>query len=224
MANKQLLDCVNEVLKRVNVIDTSNIGLLSSLTQSNIQNSIDVAVQIVNEGIDELYAATDLELPTAGAESSITLVTGTREYSLASNVVTLQWPMVDRANTQYLWEWKDSYEDFLLLDPQQDYTGVPLYAMISPITGDLRLDRAPDSTVNGYQYYYEYIADTVLVNDTDNVPFNDKVFRAMVPAWAELYNKVKRKEFDQVYYQLSLGRAARLLTGEPLLSHYNPRG
>lgn len=224
MANKQLLDCVNEVLKRVNVIDTANIGLLSSLTQSNIQNSIDVAVQVVNEGIDELYATTDLELPTAGAESSITLVLGQREYSLATNVVTLQWPFVCRANTQYLWEWKDSYEDFLLLDPQQIYTGVPLYAMISPITGELRLDRAPDSTVVGYQYYYEYKADMVLVNATDTVPFNNKVFRAMVPVWAELYSKVKRKEFDQVYYQLSLGRAARVMTGEPLLSHYSPRG
>src|SRR5690348_1633262 len=111
--SKTLLDGVNELLKRVRIIDTGNTGVLSSLTSSSVQHNIDVAIQVINEGIDELYTASGKSMPGQSAESTITLATGQREYTLASDLVTLKWPMVDRTNTQYLFQWEDTYEDLL---------------------------------------------------------------------------------------------------------------
>lgn len=223
MGSKQLLDAVNETLKRVNVI-AGNAGLLTSLTNSPLQHNIDIAVQVINEGQDELYTTVNRELPNQGGESTITLATGTREYSLQSNLITLLWPMIDRTNTQYLYEWEGTYEDFLLIDPQQLYTGLPIWGMISPITGMLRIDRAPDAPSNGRVYTYEYKKNMVLVNATDPFTFSDETFRSMVPAWAQLYKREMRNEFDQALYTQAIGRASRTVTQDGGKIHYDPRG
>ena len=186
--SKTLLDGVNEVLKRMHVIDSFNIGLLTSLTQSAQQYEIDLTIQIINEGIDEL-ARTNKQLPLTMAEGTLSLVTAQREYTLATDFITMTFPMVDRINTQYIWEWEGNYNELLMWDPQQVFTGLPEYGMISPETGKFRLDRAPDSTLNGRNYFYEYKRNLVLVNATDPIPFNDAAFRAMVPAWAQLYSR-----------------------------------
>ena len=217
-----LLDCVNQILVRVNVI-AGNAAYLTSLTDSARQHNIDVAVQVVNEGLDELYTACGKSLPNEQAELTITLATGTREYSLASNLTTLMWPMIDRANTNYLFEWEGSYNDLLLLDPQQSYTGLPIWGIISPITGNLRVDRAPDAPSNGRVYYYEYEKDLGLVNATDAVPFNNSTFRSMVPAWVQLYKREMRNEFDQALFAQAIGRASRTVTEEKPRSNYDPR-
>lgn len=220
--SKTLLDAVNQILVRVNVI-AGNANYLTSLTDSTRQHNIDVSVQVINEGIDELYSASSISLPNQGGESTFTLVLNTREYSLASDLVRLHWPMIDRTNTQYLFQWDGSYDDLLLLDPQQQYTGLPKWGMISPDTGKLRVDRSPDSTVAGHVYTYEYDRNTVLVNATDSIPFNDAAFRAMVPAWVQLYKREMRNEFDDGLFQQGLGRAARFAVEERPRKDYDPR-
>lgn len=223
MANKTLLDAVNQILLRVNVI-AGNAGVLTSLTDSARQHDIDVSVQVINEGIDELYSASGKTLPGEGAESTLTLATGTREYTLASDVVVLHFPMIDRTNTQYLFQWESSYDDFLLLDPQQLYTGLPRWGMISPITNKLRVDRAPDAGSNGKIYTYEYDKNLAMATATDLVPFDDITFRAMVPTWVQLYKREMRNEFDAALYQTNIGRASRTVTEVKARTHYDPRG
>lgn len=218
-----LLDAVNEMLKRVRVIDTGNTGLLASLTNSSTQHNIDVAVQVVNEGIDELYSAIGKSMPGQSAESTITLATGSREYTLASDLITIKWPMVDRTNTQYLFQWEDSYEGLLAVDPQQTQTGLPIWGMISPINSKLRVDRQCDTASNGRIYTYEYEKNTALVNATDAIPFNDACFRAMVPAWVQLYKREERNEFDQPLFQQAIGRASRFVSEEKPSNSYSPR-
>ena len=219
-----LLDGINEVLKRVNVIDTANIGLLTSLTNSGIQHNIDISLQVINEGIDELYSANVESLPNEQAESTITLSNGIREYSLASDLITMIFPMVDRANTQYIWEYGEGYNALLLLDPQQAYVGLPIWGVISPINGKLRLDRACDTSNAGHVYYYEYKKNLALAIETDAMPFNDEVFRAMVPAWVQLYKREMRNEFDQALWAQNIGRASRALIELNPRKHYHPRG
>jgi hypothetical protein len=218
-----LLDAVNETLKRVRVIDTANTGLLASLTSSSVQHNIDVAVQVINEGIDELYTAIGKSMPGQSAESTIVTSTGAREYTLAANLVTIKWPMIDRVNTQYLWQWEDTYEDLLGLDPQQNQTGLPIWGMISPITSKLRVDRACDTASNGHTYFYEYEVNTALVNAADAIPFNDACFRSMVPAWVQLYKREERNEFDQPLFQQAIGRASRFLSEEKPRDNYSSR-
>lgn len=219
---KTLLECVNEVLKRVKII-AGDSGELSSLTDSARQSPIDVAVQVINEGIDDLYSTAQMARPSVQAESTITLAQGTRNYSLASDLVRLRWPMIDKTNTQWLSEYPGGYNAMLLGDPEQDDTGLPYYGAIRPTDGQLYLDRAPTSVEAGRVYTYQYDKDVSVDDAADTVPFSDVVFRAMVPVWAQLWKRDMRGDFDGDLYRLNVGRAAGLLTRVMPRTSYSPR-
>jgi hypothetical protein len=208
---KTLLNGVNEVLKRVKVI-AGDAGALTTLTDSARQTDIDMCVQVINEGVDELYSRGSIALPKEQAESSFTLVDGTRAYELASDLVQLRWPMIDKTNTQYLSEFPGGYNRMLLLDPEQNDTGLPLFGAIRPTDAKLFLDRAPTSVEAGRIYTYQYDKDLELTLAADEFPFTNPVFRAMVPAWVQLWKRERRNEFDSGMFKASLGRAASLMT------------
>lgn len=219
---KTLLDGVNEILKRVNVI-AGDAAVLTTLTDSARQHPIDIAVQVINEGIDELYSVSNRPIPKEQAESTITLVTGTRKYSLASDLLQLRFPLIDKTNTQFIFEYNDGYNGLLMLDPEQNDTGQPHWGAISPVNGYLHLDRAPTSNENGRVYTYQYDKNLALSAAADTVPFNDASFRAMVPAWVQLYKREMRNEFDTELFRNSIGRAARYAIMVEPRSSYSPR-
>lgn len=219
---KTLLNAVNEILKRVKVI-AGDSGELTTLTDSSRQPAIDQAVQSVNEGIDELYTSVCKPKPLSQAESTITLVTSTRSYALATNMVELVWPLIDKTNNQYIFEYPGGYNQILQDDPEQDDDGLPHYAAISPINGELYMDVIPTSAENGNVYTYQYKKDLELSVLTDTVPFDNTTFRAMVPVWAELWKRDVRDDFDNGMYRASMGRAARTLSKVPARTSYSPR-
>ena len=219
---KTLLDGVNEILKRVSII-AGDAGLLTSLTDSARQVPIDVAIQVINEGVDDLYSASNIAKPNGQAESSLALVTGTREYSLAPDMIRLRWPMIDKTNMQFLLAYPGGYAAMLVGDPEQDDTGLPHYGAINPVNGYLHLDRAPGADENGKIYTYQYEKDLALTAAANAFPFKDAVFRAMVPCWVQLWKRERRNEFDGDLYQVSVGRAARLMTQAEPRSSYSPR-
>lgn len=222
MANKTLLNCVNEIFKRVGLIHGDSAALIS-LTSTARQRSIDVSKQIVNEGIDELYSVSALPMPKEQAESTITLVTGDRSYTLATDLVQIRWPFIDKTNNQYITRFPGDYNRLLLLDPEQDDTGLPNYGAINPVNGELHLDRAPTSVENGRVYTYQYDKELELTTAASMVPFGNTVFRAMVPAWVQLYRRDMENSFDDAIYTTSIGRAARLLSEEQPRENYSPR-
>lgn len=219
---KTLLNCVNEILKRTSII-AGDAGALTTLTDSARQVSIDQAVQVINEGIEELYTTCGIAMPNEQAAGTITLVAGTRAYALASGVLQLRWPFRDTTNNQRLYEYPGGYNAMLEDDPEQDDTGLPMYATIRPTDGYLHLDRTPTSVENGRVYTYQYDKDLSIDAAAETVPFNDAVFRAMVPAWVQLFKRERRNEFDTELYRMSLGRASRLLTQKQPRSSYSPR-
>lgn len=219
---KTLLDATNEILKRTGII-AGDAAALTTLTDSARQRAIDICVQVVNEGNDELYSASRAPMPKEQAESSIALVTGTRSYSLASDLVQLRFPLIDKTNTQFIYEYPGGYNAMLLADPEQDDTGLPHYGAISPANGELHLDRAPTASENGNTYTYQYDKDLVLSAASDTVAFSDAVFRAMVPAWVQLWKREFRNEFDGDLFNASIGRASRLLSQAQPRDSYNPR-
>jgi hypothetical protein len=182
-----------------------------------------VAVQVVNEGIDELYSTAEVSLPNEQGSSSITLVAGTRAYSLASDVVQLLWPLVDRTNSQIIEEFPGGYNALLTHDLEQDDTGLPHYAVIRPTDGLLHLDVAPTSVEAGRIYTYQYDKNLALTLAASTVPFSDAVFRAMVPVWVQLFKRERRNEFDSELFRASIGRASRLLTQKQMRTNYCPR-
>ena len=220
---KTLLNGVNEILKRVSLI-AGDAGTLTSLTDSARQVSIDVAVQVINEGIGELYSSSSVALPQGQDESTITLVAGTRAYDLASDLVRLRYPLIDKTNNQYLFDYPGGYNAMLIADPEQDDTGLPHYGSIRPrAASKLHLDRTPTADEAGRVYTYQYDKDLVLDAAADTMPFSDAVFRAMVPAWVQLWKRERRKEFDGDLFRAMIGQAARLMTMRQMRSSYLPR-
>lgn len=219
---KTLLNAVNEVGKRAAWI-AGDAGLLTSLTDSGRQSFIDQTVQIVNEGISELYTASEVAQPNEQAESTVTLVTSTRAYSLATDLVQLRWPLRDKTNSQFMVEMPGGYDALLNLDIAQDDTGLPYYAAIRPTDGKLHLDRAPTSVENGRIYTYQYDKSLLMALAADTVPFKDDVFYAMVPVWTQLLKRDTRGDFDQPIFKASIGRASRLLTLKEPRTSYSPR-
>jgi len=219
---KALLDCVNEVLTRTGII-AGDAGDLTSLTDSPRQRAVDIAVQVINEGIDELYSSAGESHPQEQAESTITLVTGDRDYTLATDLVQLRYPLIDKTNNQYIFEYPGGYNQLLIDDPEQDDDGQPHFATISPVDSTLYLDRIPRSEENGKIYTYQYDKDLELTLSTDTVPFGNAVFRAMIPAWAQLWKLEVRKEFDKDLFDVNIGRAARFLNQVIPKTDYSPR-
>lgn len=219
---KTLLNCVNEILKRTAII-AGDSGLLASLTDSARQVWIDAAVQVVNEGIDDLYAATNIAMPSEQAEGSMVLVTGTRAYTLASGLRQLRFPMIDKTNTQYIHEYPGGYNEMLIGDPEQSDTGLPYLGAFRTTDGLFYVDRAPTSVENGRTYTYQYDKDLAMTTAAATVPFNDMVFRAMVPVWVQLWKREQRNEFDTELYRKSLGLASALLSQRQARDSYSWR-
>lgn len=215
-----LLDGVNAVMKRVNLIAGADAEL-SNLTDGARQTDIDVIVQHWVEAVDDLFQVSNVSLPRSGAKSTITLVAGTREYALPSDLLQIRWPLHDEANGEYIMHYPGGF-DRLRVDQVQPETfvGLPFHGVIEPINGRLYLDYAPTSAEAGRVYQLYYDRDTEVSAASDTFSFDDGVFRAMVPVVAQLYSRQKRGDFDAAAYNRGLGRAARLLTRQQPRSHY----
>ena len=217
-----LLDGVNEILTRVSVI-SGDSGKLTSLTDSARQSSIDVAIQVINEGVDELYSVTSVARPTEEREDTISLLLDTRDYALATGLVQIRWPMIDYDNTQHIKHYPGGWDQMRIDDSGSDQTGLPHYATIRPTDGKLYIDSRPQSGDVGRVYTYRYDTDLSLSVQTDTFPFTDTVFRAMVPAWVQLWKRDRRNEMDQGIFNFNIGRAARLFTQGQMRTSYSPR-
>ncbi len=221
MANKTLLDGVNEVLKRVHIVSTTNP--LFSLTNGGKQTFIDLAVQTWNEAVDQLYSKSRVMKPLSGAESQITLVLGIRDYPLAADLVQIRWPFHDETEGRYIYEFEGGYEELRHLQTQPDnYTGQPIMGAINPITGQVYLDRVPTSSEVGDVYQYFYLKDTGMELETDTMPFGDAVFRSMVPVVSEMWKMEQTPTGSSVQtstreatLKKSMGRAIRLVKQQP---------
>lgn len=217
-----LLDGVNEVLKRVSVIQGDTTAL-SSLTSSGIQPYVDLAVQVWNEGIEELYSQIDKPMPKELASSTITLVADDRDYTLATDLVQLHWPFHDQTNGNYIYEYAGGYLGLLHAQPiPSDYTGIPVFGAIRPSDGEIYLDALPTADEAGDIYTYEYDKDVSLSAATDTFPFSDPTYRAMVPAVVQLWRASRENQFDSALHKRSMGRAARYLSQQQQRESWGP--
>lgn len=210
--SKTLLQATNEILKKVKVI-AGDAGELTTLTDSGRQVYIDNVIQALNETIDQLYSVSNKPQPNELGEATINLVANDRDYTLKANLIQLRWPLVDETNGRVIEEYPGGYIE--LVNSQlipSNHTGIPYYGAIRPTDGKLYLDSLPTSDETGLVYKYRFDKDTGMNSASDTVPFNDAVFRAMVPAVAEIWKRNQQQSFDPEMYQMSLGRASRLLT------------
>lgn len=220
---KSLLNGVNEVLKKVRALDSQ--GELSTLTDSARQMFIDTAVQSINEVIDELYLSAGFSKPKQLKESTITLAASTQVYGLNSDLLVLrrEYNLIDETNNHVIEILGESgYHDIIIGDLEQDDTGQPNWAAIRPTDGRLYLDRVPTGTAIGRVYKYRYDREITLDDATDEMPFSDTVFRAVVPAASELWRFYNNQEFSQGLFDASVSRAAAALRRIPKRTSWNP--
>ena len=166
-----LLDGVNAVLKKVDVLDDS--GLLTSLTDSARQSYVDAAVQSLNEAIDHLYALSEIPKPTSLGEEWITLVEGDRSYGLDDTLITLrrEYHLIDETNNHVISILgEDGYRQIVFGDIEQNDTGLPSCAAVSPVDGELIMDRIPTANETGKRYKYRFEKDLELTTATDEFP------------------------------------------------------
>jgi hypothetical protein len=219
---KTLLNGINDVLKKVGFI-TGESGELTSLTDSARQVEIDIAKRHWNLAIEELYSESRIPHPQEVTTTTITLVTDQREYSLPSDLVQIRFPITFATDQHEVREYPGGYEQ--MRDDQTDpsnYTGRPNYAVISPISGDLRFDRAPTSDENGDGYEVLYDKDVSLDDKDDTVPFSDAVFRAMVEVVGEDWRQERRSKSDKARRKKYLAQAAKYLTQKQPLDTWGP--
>jgi len=211
---KTLLNGVNEVLKKVDILDEDS-GLLESLSDSARQTFIDLAVQVINEVLDELYTVTKRSKPKQLKESTITLVADQQAYPLHTALVRLrrEFDLIDESNNHTITILdEDGYHQIIIGDLEQDDTGLPNWAAIRPTDAQLFLDRKPTANDAGKEYKYRFDKDMELTDFDDPFPFTDPVFRGVVVAAAELWKGYRHQEFSEPLFKNAIGRSARLLS------------
>lgn len=214
-----LLTAVNAVLNRTSI--TSASGEVASLTNSGKQVYIDTIVQIWNEVTDT--ACNMMGIPHIGetGTSTITLVTDTREYAIPSDLVQIRWPLIDYTNGHYIREWPGGYEQMRIDQfTPAEWTGLPYAAALNPTTNMLRMDRTPTSAENGNQYNLLYDKDLAISADADTIPFNDAVYRALVPVVTEVFERRNRNDFDEQEYRSNLSRALSFMNKQNRRTHW----
>ena len=208
-----LLQVVNKALRRLSMVQGDS-GELTALTSSAFQTDVDVLVQAINETIDDLYGAKGR--PQAVAESTITLGTGTREYALASDCERIigQPPvLINETSGDVITEYPGGYEQMISdqLIPG-NYTGRPLLFAVSPVNGQIRVDRAPTSAENGEIFKYRYYKSLSLTTAAATFPFSDRVCDNLLGAFCEKFKILRKQpEANAELYAMSMASAARLV-------------
>lgn len=219
---KTLLNGVNDLLKLAQIIQGES-QQFTTLTDRSRQTAIDVAVMAWNWIIDELYRSNEGAFTAEAKESTITLATNTREYTLPTDLVLIRWPLINETTGQVIDFYPGGYEgmrnDQLI---PADYTGLPMAACINPTNNKLRLECAPTADENGLVYKMLYDKDTVMSAASDSFPFSDAVYRAALHAAHQLWRRSQQKAFDEAVFKTSLARAATLLTQKPRSSSWAP--
>lgn len=107
--SKTLLDGVNDVLVKMKKIEGDS-SALTSLSNSPLQTYIDTAVMAWNEAIDELYSVDGVAKPKEQGLTTVTLVASDRDYTLPTDLIQIQWPLINEATGDEIFEYSGGYE------------------------------------------------------------------------------------------------------------------
>lgn len=190
--SKNLITLVNDVLRNVGFI-TGESGELTSLTDAARQVEIDIAKNIINTCITEVYSLANTPFPIEMAVSNISLVEGQREYELPSGLVQIRYPIIFEEDQHAVLEYCGGFEEMRKdqLNPA-NYTGQPQHACINPTTGMLRFDYIPTSEENEDVYKLYYDKEMLLNVAEDTVSFSDTAANHLVEV-ATIDWKFKRR-------------------------------
>jgi len=237
------LQAVNETLKRARVIQ-GDAGVLATDTTSTAtgatasnpfvdsgrQTEIDLMIQLWQEVTHEVY---NMGLfPNIASTATITLAAGQREYTLATDFERIAGDGYNvrglRGATSGLlaYEYRGGYAAMLRDQVMAtDFIGDPSFWAISPVNGDIRLDREPTADQAGQTWNVLYEKELRLTSTmaTETLPYSDTVAAALVPVVAEGWNRIFKKEFDVNTFRAGLIRALDYMTRIQRRKRYGKR-
>ena len=217
-----LLQGVNAVLKQLGYIK-GNTGELLTLTDAQRQTTIDQTVQAWNRLLIEIYQASNKPLTSELVEDTITLVDGTRAYSLPADLLQLRYPLVDQTSGVQIYEYNGGYDQLFKDQPQPaNFTGQSSFATIRQTDGLLYLNAVPTSQEDGDVYTFQYDKDITMSLAADTFPFADAVFEVLISACAELVARYKKRSFDSGEYNKAMGLGVALMTQVQQRSSWTP--
>lgn len=217
---KSLLYVVNKVLKRTQHITSD----LSSLTDNAKQVAVNIAIQSINEVVRSLYTEAKMPMPQEVSHGALTLEENVRTYSLSGDLIQLRFPLIDQTNGDRIYEYPGGYTQlFIDQDIPSNYTGLPQLAAISPINGQIYLDRLPTTNEAGREYVFLYDKDLTLSDASDTFPFSNVVAEAIVPAAAQLVKGEMQNKFNEGIFKMAMGQAARMLSQTAERRSYLPQ-
>ena len=214
------LTAVNESLKRAGVIEGAT-GELTSFEDSPIQTSVDRMLQIWNELLVFCYNITGEPFPTETIQSTITIVDQQREYDLPTNLLRINYPLINEDNGQQIFKFRGGFTRMRRLQLQPDnFTGRPIRATINPSTGKLRMDTIPQSDDAGEIYQLYYDAEQFVKFENDTFPFPDTSVRQLVSAAAAVWRDDKGQGVNGQVARQNLAVAISLIPKSQLRQRY----
>lgn len=214
------LTAVNETLKRTQVIKGATEEL-TSFEDSSIQTSIDRMIQIWNEVVVFCYNITGEPFPTEAKETLITLEDGTREYDLPTDLLRIDWPLINEDDGRRIFAYRGGYTAMRNVQLQPDnWTGTPIQATVNPTNGKLRMDTIPQSDDDGETYKMLYDAEILLKFENSPFPFPDTAVRQLYPAVSAIWRDDKGQGTNTPGARQALSIAISLISKSQLRARY----
>lgn len=229
------LPWINDALVRAHVFqgDTGNLvtstvtstatGLVATgafdSVQTGQQQQVQMMLQVANEVVSEAYSMG--LLTKQAATSTITLVSGQREYALPSDFEAMsgetyhQRSLYSATSGLAFGEYAGGYMTMIVDQPLATlFVGPPNGYAISPLADFLRLDREPASGQSGwtYSYIYNKRVQFTATSEQDALPFTPTVANKLVPVLAEAWNEWNKGQFNIANYRSGIAQAVALMT------------
>ena len=214
-----LINVINKVLKRANTHSGTD---LTAVTGNDQQADVDIAIQVINEIVRQQIAGGSWQGEIT--EGTITLTTGGREYSLASDFVSMADDvLVNAADERLVIPYPGGYYQMRRDQPDpSNFTGFPEYWVLTPTSVKIRFDKTQTATENNKTLLYHYNKRIGLTQAADTFPVDDEVLDDLVPAIAEYYKRSRQglKEYDKQIFHVQMGEAAAKISKVQPRTHY----
>lgn len=211
------LQLTNRVLQSLNevTLTESNFGSTSDGFANEVKESI-------NQAIFDIYTEEDIRWPFAWNETTLTTVTGTREYTPIAGASSINWSSfviqgdgVDISSLKLpLVDWQVYKDKWLIsdLDLETDEYSKPQFVVRKPNNGIL-ISPVPDTA---YTISYEYYSLPVALSDYDDTTSIPDEYTQLIVDKALYYAYMFRDNIElasmaQQRYEANVNKVRRIL-------------
>lgn len=191
------LDAVNRVLRIEGIIRGDDDDIVA-FTETQHASAISLAMIAVQDELSEIVS--ERLIPYEKATSTISLIAGTRTYSLISGFIRFfgeRPSFYDSTDNVRIYEWAGGEDRLRDQDYQYKTTqGAPSWWYWSDTTSkEVAFYSVPSSAYNGRSLSYDYEKSVMVSNSSDTMPFhNNEEFYAFSGMAARRFNFMRTQQ------------------------------